>query len=154
MSDTALKGDVTIQSIGGIMGTSEEVLDLVRRWAGAEQGNDAEALEALLAADFVGVGPLGFVLTRDQWLRRFQDGLKNQAFAVEQPQVHDHGGAAVLVGVQAQQTSWQGRDNSGRFRITLTAVRLGEGWRLASVHIGPLTIPPGPGEPQHRPAEG
>jgi ketosteroid isomerase-like protein len=130
----------------GIMGTPDEVVDLVHRWADAEQHNDAEALEALLAVDFVGVGPLGFVLTRDQWLRRFGDGLKNQAFTVEQPQVHDHGGAAVVVGEQAQQTSWQGRDNSGRFRVTLAAIHLAEGWRLASVHIGPLSTPPGPGE--------
>jgi hypothetical protein len=43
-----------------------DVLDLVERWAAAEQGNDAEALDGLLTDDFVGVGPLGFVLGRDQ----------------------------------------------------------------------------------------
>ncbi len=42
------------------MAAPDGVLDLVRRWA-AEQQNDA----GLLADDFAGVGPLGFVLTRD-----------------------------------------------------------------------------------------
>src|SRR4029453_14369242 len=49
-----------------LMTTETEVLDLVERWAKAEQGNDAEALAGLLADDFAGVGPLGFVLDRQQ----------------------------------------------------------------------------------------
>jgi ketosteroid isomerase-like protein len=122
------------------MGT---VLDLVRDWTAAEQDNDAERLDGYLSDGFVGVGPLGFVLDRDQWLGRFRGGLANRAFAVADAQVHDHGDAAILVGVLDQQTTWQGRDNSGRFRITLGAVRRGDGWRLASVHIGPLQVPPG-----------
>jgi hypothetical protein len=104
-------------------GNAPEVLDLVARWAAAEADNDAGLLGGLLAGDFVGVGPVGFVLNRDQWLVRFRNGLINRAFAVEEPQVHEHGGtAAIVVGVLAQQTSFQGRDNSGRFRVGLWGV--------------------------------
>jgi ketosteroid isomerase-like protein len=126
--------------------STHDVLDLVTRWAAAEEQMDAGLLDGLLATDFVGVGPLGFVLTRDQWRIRFQNGLHNDAFAVEEPQVHDHGTAAVVVGVLAQQTTWQGGDNSGRFRITLAAVRPADTdrWLLASAHIGPLQTPPVP----------
>jgi ketosteroid isomerase-like protein len=119
-----------------------EVLDLVGRWAAAEQGNDAEALDGLLADEFVGVGPLGFVLDRGQWLARFDNGLANRAFAVEDPQVRDFGEAAVVVGVLAQETSFRGGDNSGRFRITLVAVRPADRWLLANAHIGMLQQPP------------
>ena len=126
------------------MMASTNVLDLVQRWAAAEQGNDAQALDGLLADDFVGVGPLGFVLDRDQWLARFGNGLENRAFAVEGPQVREYGGAAVVVGVLAQQTSFQGGDNSGQFRLTLVAVRPGDRWLLANAHIGPLQQPAGP----------
>lgn len=119
-----------------------DVLDLVQRWAAAEQHNDADLLDGLLAEDFVGVGPLGFVLTRQQWLVRFRNGLENRAFTVEEPQVHDHGGVAVVVGALAQETSFRGRDSSGRFRLTLVAVRAADRWLLASVHIGPLESPP------------
>jgi ketosteroid isomerase-like protein len=115
-----------------------DVLDLVGHWAAAEQDNDAEALDELLAADFVGVGPLGFVLDRDQWLGRFGNGLENRAFAVEDAQVRDYGAAAVVVGVLAQETSFQGGDNSGRFRLTLVAVRPTDRWLLANAHIGML----------------
>jgi ketosteroid isomerase-like protein len=45
--------------------------------------------------------------------------------------------------VLVQGTSWQGNDNSGRFRVTLVAVRVDDRWLLAHVHIGPLQAPPG-----------
>src|SRR6478752_1812792 len=129
------------------------VLDLVQRWTAAEQRNDTGALDGLLADGFAGVGPFGFILTRDQWLARFANGLVNRSFTVTDLQVRDYGTAAVGIGVLAQETSWQGTDNSGRFRVTLVAVQasedsvgegsVGEGWQLAHMHIGPLQVPPG-----------
>jgi ketosteroid isomerase-like protein len=124
------------------MTAQDGVLDLVQRWSAAEQENDAGRLDGLLAGEFAGVGPFGFILTRDQWLARFTNGLVNRSFAIEDPQLRDFGDAAVGIGVLAQETSWQGNDNSGRFRVTLVAVRAGEGWLLAHVHIGPLQAPP------------
>ena len=124
--------------------TANDVLDLVTGWARAEAANDPGALDGLLDGEFVGVGPLGFVLHRDQWLARFGNGLENRAFAVEDPQVRDYGTAAVVVGVLAQETSFQGRDNSGRFRLTLVATRPDGRWQLANAHIGTLQQPSGP----------
>jgi ketosteroid isomerase-like protein len=120
-----------------------DVLDLVERWAAAEQRNDAEALDGLLSDDFVGVGPLGFVLGRDQWLGRFGNGLENRSFVVEDAQVRDYGTAAIVVGVLDQETSFRGGDNSGRFRLTLVAVQPADRWLLANAHIGMLQ-PAGP----------
>ncbi|NUO60164.1 MAG: nuclear transport factor 2 family protein [Hamadaea sp.] len=117
------------------------VLDLVQRWTAAEQGNDADALDQVLADEFVGVGPFGFVLNRSQWLARFGQGLENQAVAVEDAQVHGHGGAAVVIGVLDQHTTHQGKDSSGRYRVTIVAVGDGDDQRVAAVHIGPLHDP-------------
>lgn len=49
-----------------------------------------------------------------------------------------------MIGVLAQQTSFPGGDNSGRFRVTLVAAQAAESWRVASVHIGPLQPPTPP----------
>ena len=122
--------------------SATDVLDLVTSWAKAEEANAAAALDRLLAGDFVGVGPLGFVLDRDQWLARFGNGLENRAFAVEDAQVRDYGAAAMVVGVLAQETSFRGGDNSGRFRLTLVGVRPDGRWQVAGIHIGPLQQPP------------
>ena len=125
------------------MKAQDGVLDLVQRWAAAEERNDAATLDGLLADGFAGVGPFGFILTRDQWLARFTNGLVNRSFTVTDLQVRDYGTAAAGIGVLAQETSWQGNENSGRFRVTLVAVRADEGWLLGQVHIGPLQAPPG-----------
>jgi ketosteroid isomerase-like protein len=125
------------------MTTPDGVLDLVQRWAAAEQKNDAGTLDGLLDGEFAGVGPFGFILTRDQWLARFANGLVNRSFTVTDLQVRDYGSAAVGIGELVQETSWQGNDNSGRFRVTLVAVRADDRWWLAHVHIGPLQAPPG-----------
>ena len=75
------------------MTPTSDLLHLVERWAAAEQGNDAETLDGLLADDFLGVGPLGFVLGREQWLGRFGNGLENRAFAVQDPLANAHIGS-------------------------------------------------------------
>ena len=126
--------------------SDQDVLDLVSQWAAAERDNDPDGLDTVLAPDFVGIGAAGFVLGREQWLGRFAGGLRNEAFAVEQPQVHRHGpDTAVVVGVDAQQSSVGDRDVSGRYRLTLTAVRSGAAWQVAAVHLGALQgSPPRP----------
>lgn len=125
------------------MSTISDVVELLERWAAAEEAGDAAALGSVLHSDFVGVGPAGFVLTREQWLVRFDNGLHNDAFAVEEPQVRDFGDAAAVVAVLAQRTRFGGQDNSGRFRLTLLVVRGDDQWRLAGLHIGLLQPPPG-----------
>jgi uncharacterized protein (TIGR02246 family) len=121
---------------------TDSVLELVRTWADAELRGDYQALDGLLAADFVGVGPRGFVLTREQWLARYRSGdLRNTAFELRDPQVRDYGAAAVVVGTQAQQTTHQGRDTSAELRATLVAVRAADRWLLAGVQLSPIAGP-------------
>jgi uncharacterized protein (TIGR02246 family) len=123
-------------------GNDHDILDMVRQWADAERRMDPDSLDGLLAADFVAVGPRGFVLTRDQWLERYRTGaLQNAAFELQDAQVRDYGTAAVMVGTQAQQTSYRGQDSSGRFRATLVAVRSDDRWLLAGVHLSPVAGP-------------
>jgi uncharacterized protein (TIGR02246 family) len=124
-------------------GNEHDILDMVQRWAEAERKMDSDSLDGLLVADFVAVGPLGFVLTKDQWLDRYRTGaLHNASFELQDAQVRDFGSAAVVVGTQAQQTSYRGQDSSGRFRATLVAVRRDDRWLVAGVHLSPIAGPP------------
>ncbi len=118
--------------------TEQGVLALVDEWARAELAMDGSALDGLLAADFVGVGPFGYLLTREQWVQRYESGvLQQQAFALEDPAVRLYGETAVVIGSQNQRTTHQDKDVSGRFRATLVAVRSGGDWRLAGLHLSP-----------------
>jgi ketosteroid isomerase-like protein len=126
----------------------EQVKELGQTWAAAELRGNAEELGALLADDFVCVGPLGFVLDKAQYLGSRRSGdLKHEAFAWEDVRVRLYGETAVAVGVQTQRSTYQGRDASGRFRVTQIAARQGGAWRIAGLHLSPIAPPPGTGRP-------
>src|SRR5262249_3865182 len=110
----------------------EQILELGRRWAAAEASGDVEALGALLADDFMLVGPLGFVLDKAQYLGSRRSGdLKHESLDWEDVRLRVYGETAVAIGTQTQKSTYQGRDASGRFRVTQIAARLGGHWVLA-----------------------
>jgi ketosteroid isomerase-like protein len=113
------------------------VPDLGQQWAAAERTADTQALSRLLTDDFVAVGPAGFVLDKEQWLARYDSGdLRHDAFSWTPETVRDHGpSTAIVVGVQEQSSRHQGRDVSGRFRVT--QVLVGHG-RIAALHLSTI----------------
>jgi ketosteroid isomerase-like protein len=123
--------------------TEERVIELGRRWADAEQRGDVDELAALTTDDFTLVGPVGFVLTKPQWLDRYRTGdLVTTSIDLAEVEVRDYGDAAVAVGVHAQQAAYQGHPADGRFRTTHVAVRRGDTWLLAGMHLSPIGGPP------------
>jgi ketosteroid isomerase-like protein/catechol 2,3-dioxygenase-like lactoylglutathione lyase family enzyme len=115
-----------------------EVRELATRWAAAEVGGDVAALDGLLAEEFCGVGPFGFVLDKSAWLNRFASGLKNEALSFSELQVLPFGCSAIVVAVLDQKTTFNDADSSGRYRVSFVANRHGGRWKIASCHIGPL----------------
>ena len=124
--------------------THDQILDLGRRWADAERRADIAALDALLADDFVAVGPRGFVLNRQQYLEPRRSGdLKTDALSWQDVSVRDYGAAVVSVGIVTQQAAYQGQDASGRFRVTQVAVQKAGRWQLAGIQFsGPISDGP------------
>ena len=115
------------------------VLGLGREWVAAEQRGDTDALAQTLSDDFIGVGPRGFLLTKEQWLARYRSGdLKNKTVELDDVKARAYVNTAVLIGRQTQQASYQGHDASGQFRATLVFIKLDGSWRLASLHLSPL----------------
>jgi uncharacterized protein (TIGR02246 family) len=121
--------------------SEQEVSDLVKRYATAELNGDADAYDDLVTDDFHGVGPVGFVLDKQQWVGRLAN-VKNDAFEVKDATVRTYGDSAVVVGVQDQKTTVMGRDTSGQFRLTLVVVKQDGRWAIANAQLsGPLRAP-------------
>src|SRR6266571_2873332 len=72
-----------------------EIDELLAEWTAAERAGDAAALDKLLTDDFVGVGPLGFTLSKREWLDRYDGGLRYETFGLEDVQVRGYGDAAL-----------------------------------------------------------
>jgi hypothetical protein len=129
----------------------QELADLDRTITRAEIAGDTATLDALATDDFMLVGPVGFVLDKQQWLGRYRGGgLQTHALAFEDAVTRDHGDSAIRIGRHIQQAEFQGRPVNGEFRATHIAVRDGGRWRLAGVHLSPIGGPP----PFARPADG
>ena len=121
--------------------TIQEIRAMIDEWVAAELAGDAPALDRLLADDFVGVGPLGFVLTKPQWLARYTEGaLKYDAFALNEARIRAYGDAAVAVGRQSQGGTYQGdQPLPPGGRATLVFARQDGRWRLAGWHLSPIS---------------
>ncbi len=121
---------------------SRQVEEFVGEWAAAEQRGDAAFLEGALTDDFVGVGPLGFLLNKEQWLGRFAGGLSYESFALEEVEARLYGDAAVVTGRQKQAGGFQGNDVGGEFRASLVLVEREGRWLLACWHASPIAGAP------------
>jgi len=77
-----------------------DINDLLATWTTAERTGDARALDALLADDFVGVGPVGFVLDKPGWVGRFEHGLRYEQLDLDELVIHHHGDTVVVVAHQ------------------------------------------------------
>jgi uncharacterized protein (TIGR02246 family) len=119
------------------------VMTLGEDWAAAELRGDTSFLGEILADDFVGVGPRGFTLTRDQWLSRHDAGsLRYESFGLDEVQVRRFGDAAIAVCRQRARGVYE--DENGRFdlddqfRATLVFVRQDGRWQLANLQLSPI----------------
>src|SRR3954465_14632039 len=117
------------------MSTEEQVREFGRVWATAEERGDTGTLAGLVVDGFRLVGPLGFVLDRDQWLARYDTrALVTEKLDWGDVEGRDFGGTAIAIGVHQQIAKHQGNPANGRFRATHVLVRDGDRWRLAGIH--------------------
>ncbi len=121
----------------------QEVLRLADAWATAELRGDTAFLERTLVDDFIGIGPLGFILTKQEWLARHQSGdLKYESFTLDEVKVRVYNDAAVLTGRQVQNGAYRGNSIQAQFRTTLVFVQQQGQWRLASLQLSTIGQPP------------
>lgn len=116
---------------------------LADAWIAAELRGDIPFLERTLADDFVAVGPLGFMLTKREWIERHQSGsMTYTALALEEVTARVYGDAAVLIGRQSQDAAYRGNSVKAELRVTAMVIRQGDDWRLVGVHMSPIGQPP------------
>ena len=128
----------------------DAIEELETAWSQAEMAADTGMLEAISTSDFMLVGPLGFVLDKQQWLERYRSGdLVTSSLSLEDSAIRVYGEAAVTIARHIQRASYQSRPADGQFRTTHIVVRVDRRWLLAGIHLSPIGGPP----PFARPGE-
>ena len=88
---------------------SNDIDQLLTTWTDAERTGDRPALDGLLTSDFVGIGPVGFMLPKDAWLARFGPDLRYDSLDLDEVSTRRYGDAAVVVA--RQHAAGQARGN-------------------------------------------
>ncbi len=127
----------------------DDIMTTGQKWAAAESSGDAGTLADLVTEDFRVVGPVGFILDRQQYLGRYSGGFAPESVAWEDVAVRDYGDAAVTIATVTQRASFQGQRADGQFRVTHVLVRPGDRWLIANVQYSMIGGPP----PFARPGE-
>ena len=121
----------------------QEVAQHADAWATAELQGDTSFLERILADDFVGVGPLGFLLNKQEWLARLQSGdLKYTAHTLDEVKVRAYNEAAIVIGRLTQEAAYRGNPINVMMRTTLVFVHQDGQWQLAGLHFCNIGQPP------------
>jgi hypothetical protein len=121
----------------------EQVMARGQERVAAELRGDVAFLDQLVTEDFGAIGPLGFTLTREQWLDRYRSGdFRYRSLVWDQVTVRVYGDAAVVTGRETQEADYKGQDSSGQFRTTQVYVKQGGMWHLAAIQFSPIAVRP------------
>jgi hypothetical protein len=115
--------------------------ELLTKWTESERTGDAKMLGTLLTDDFVGIGPVGFVLDKNAWLGRFGQGLRYEQLHLDELVTRPHGEAAIVVAHQHAVGSAGDNPTPSDLRVSFTVVPDGDAdLRIAGMQysfIGP-----------------
>ena len=128
--------------------TTHEISRLLERLADAQRLADLDALSELLTDDFKLVGPLGFVVPKQQWLAQFRGGalqIESLEWNDVDIRTHAYANSAIAIGRLTQTATYADNRADGAFRVTAIAIGNGVTWHLAGAHYSPIADP---GRPQ------
>ena len=122
---------------------TNDIDHLLDTWTGAERAGDTTTLDDLLADDFVGIGPVGFVLDKPAWLGRFEHGLRYEQLMLDEVSIHDHGDAALVVAHQYAVGDHAGNPTPPDTRVSFTVVADQGDLRIAGMQYSFISPPLG-----------
>ena len=126
---------------GPVTGTPEgELIRLTSEWDRAMVSNDADAIGAFMADEWVIIGPDGRIGNRADFLAFVRSGaLTHDVMESEELDVRVYGDAALVIARGTSGGTFEGTPFLLLERVSSLFVRSAGRWRCVSTHLSPLT---------------
>jgi len=119
-----------------------QVVGLLRELELAHVMNDAAALDALFAEDFVYYDYTGRALSKAQCLSVIrEDEVSYASWDSDEVRVRRYGDTAVITSIETVSVEDGGHEVAGRFRLTLVLVKELGDWRVVVGHETQMSAP-------------
>jgi ketosteroid isomerase-like protein len=127
--------------------TASDIQRTLQQWTDAERTGDRDALDALLADDFAGIGPVGFVLTKTAWLDRLGPDLRYEQLDLDEISSRTYGDTTIVIGHQHAAGEARGNPLPPDTRVSFVIARVDDaGQRIAGIHYSFMAPAPGGGQ--------
>jgi hypothetical protein len=111
--------------------------EFLQTWTKAEREADTNQLATMLTDDFTGIGPSGFMLSKQDWLTR-HGPLKYQRLELTDVKTRTYGEAVVAVGTQTQEATYNESPVPATLRTSIVLIRAEDTWKITNVHFSNL----------------
>jgi hypothetical protein len=118
---------------------AQDLIALEQQWNDAILRNDRTAAAAFMAEEWTEITSDGSVLTRAEDLDELVGGYHATSLRLSEIAVHVYDNAAVASGISDEQSSYRGKDTSGRFRWMDVWVRRAGRWVCVASTVGRIT---------------
>jgi len=112
---------------------SIDIETLLHAWHDAELHGDRDRLDGLLTADFVGIGPVGFMLPKGAWLDRLGPDLRYDRLDLDEVSSRSYGDATLVVARQHASGEARGNPLPNDTRVSFVVVRTGDQLGIAGI---------------------
>ena len=110
------------------------VLEFLAAWNKAELTADRETITHMLADDFTCIGPLGFTLSKQDWLTR-HGPLHYEALDLTEITTRSYGEVVIAIATQTQQATFNHNPVPATNRVSIVLVHPGNEWQIANIHF-------------------
>jgi len=121
---------------------AQHLIALEQQWNDAILRNDRTAAAAFMAEEWTEITSDGSVLTRAEDLDELVGGYHATSLRLSDIAVHIYDNAAVVSGTSDEQSSYRGKDTSGRFRWMDVWVRRAGRWECVASTVARITSRP------------
>jgi len=115
----------------------DEIVKLQEKFDQAEKDADKEALNDLIADDFLSIGPKGFVLNKQEWIDRHAY-FKYLHLETSEIDVSLYDNTAIVRNIQRNIGDMNGRQVKVATRVSQVWVKQKDKWKLAAIQFSPL----------------